>query len=168
MDDLAKRKPSPGGGSVLCLFLCTGLSLIEKAINYSFRTCDKSVNVKLKRQFFVLHNLRKKIYSYIDSDGYIFEKIIQSQGRKKAEYIEKSEQLVIEVAQTAKKVFFLAKKIESGIKMSIISDFYIGLHAVRIVFLGCVLNLEANHKIFGKKNRYINVFKNDLKKWQKF
>ena len=164
LDDLAARRPSPGGGSAVCLFFCTGASLIEKAIVFSISS--KTKDKKLNKAFREIKKLRKEIYPYIDQDGYLFDKIMSSNGEKRAEFIKQSTNLVILVAKSCEKVFFLAKAIESGIKKSIISDFYIGGKAIRLALFGCILNLEANYKMFGKKSKYTGCFKKLLKKWQ--
>ena len=159
LDDLGKPKPSPGGGSAVALIFCTGLSLIEKAINFSSPT-------KFKKQLKKLQALAKKIYPNIDKDGFIFAKIMSSKGKKRAQFIRQSQSLIIDLGCRAQEVFSLAKEIKSGIKKSIISDFNIGLECVRIALLGCVLNLEANQMLFGKRSKFIGPFKKSLKKWR--
>ena len=67
LDDLGKRIPSPGGGSAVCLAFCMGISLIEKAINYSLilKAKDlksKNKNKKLKDTLVKLVKLKKRIY----------------------------------------------------------------------------------------------------------
>lgn len=159
MDDLAKRKPSPGGGSAVCLAFCLGLSLIEKSVNYS----DIK---KFKKQISLLKALRKKIYPYIDKDADIFAKIMASKGKRRVSLIRQSENMIVELAEASKLVFSLAKALESGIKKGIISDFYIGLGLIKVALFGCIANLEANRKMFGKTSKQIGEFKKVLKKWQ--
>ena len=159
LDDLRKRKPSPGGGSAIALIFCTGLSLIEKAINFS----DPA---KSKKQLKKLQALSKKIYPNIDKDSLIFAKIMSSKTAKKAQFIRQSERLIIDLGQASLGVFSLAKEIESGIKKSIISDFNIGLECARVALMGCILNLEANERMFKKKSKFIGPFKKSLKKWR--
>ncbi|MCK5288112.1 MAG: cyclodeaminase/cyclohydrolase family protein [Candidatus Omnitrophica bacterium] len=173
IQDLGKREPSPGGGSAVCVAFCMGVSLIEKAVNYSInlKKNDKKTitqNKRLKITSIELHNLKKIVFPYIDKDGYIFEKIMKTKGEKKEQFIKQSESIIYDVATACENMFSLAKKIESGIKKSIESDFIIGLELVRTALLGCILNLEANSKIFGKKNKSINKLKKSLNKWQKY
>jgi len=168
LDDLGKRKPSPGGGSAVCLVFCAGISLMEKAINYSLPLTLKNSSAKLrkgklKKGLDKLNALRKKVYLYIDKDGELFEKIMREKGSKKAKFIKESEDLIVCVAQACKEVFFLAKGIESGIKKNIVSDFDIGLEFVRSAFSGCIMNLEANAKMFGRRNRHIKIFRKYLR-----
>jgi formiminotetrahydrofolate cyclodeaminase len=167
LNDLKKREPAPGGGSAVCLIFCTGLSLIEKAINYSLvpttkNLSDKKKNKKLKTALVKLDKLRKKIYPYIDKDGYLFEKIIYSRGQKRKQFIAASEKIIIDLGESVQKVFYLAKEVESGIKKSIISDFRIGLEFAKSALFGCILNLEANRAIFGRQNRFVGIFKKSL------
>lgn len=159
LDDLGKRKPTPGGGSAVCLIFCTGVSLIEKAISFSSFADFKK---KVKK----LQILRKRIYPYIDKDSYIFAKIMESRGKKRAQFIRLNEGLIVDLGRASLAAFSLAKEVESGIKKTIISDFNIGLECVKITLLGCIFNLSANEKMFGTKSKFINLFKKSLKKWQ--
>jgi formiminotetrahydrofolate cyclodeaminase len=163
LGDLAQRKPAPGGGSAVVLGLCLGMSLIEKALNYSI-----TKNTNFKKQIFLLKKLRCRITPYIDIDGEIFEKFMRADGKKRLLYLEKSSEIMVMVGKCCQGVFLLAKGVESGIKKSIISDFYIGLEFIRVALKGCIFNLEANKSIFGKSSKSINTFNSYLKKWRRF
>lgn len=159
LDDLSKKRPSPGGGSAVCLSFCLGVSLIEKAINYSLnknRTLSKSLKEFIK--------LRKKILPYTDLDGKFFEKILKERPGKRDYWLKKSEKIISDLGQAAIKSIYLAKKAESGIKNSIVSDFHIGCDLLKISLKGCIYNLEANSKLFGGKNRHIEIFNRFLNK----
>jgi formiminotetrahydrofolate cyclodeaminase len=160
LTDLAKKKPSPGGGSAVALSFCLGISLMEKAVIYSYK---KPLN-NLKQ----FRRLKAKVYPYIDKDSYLFAKIMNSRGKTRQKFIGQSEKMVVEIAKASQSVFLLAKGIESGIKKSIISDFNIGLKLIKVVFLGCIMNLEANAKMFKTKNKNIKTLKKALKKWPKY
>ncbi len=161
LKDLGKKEPAPGGGSAISLLFCLGTALIEKAINYSVAS-QKSLKVHLA----TLKNTRNKVSAYIDLDGEIFKQILQEKGKKKERLLEKSEKIVLDIAQKCIEEYLLAKKIESAIKKNIISDFWIGCELLKITLKGCVMNLEANSAIFGKKNKKVNEFKRVLKQWQ--
>ncbi len=172
LDDLAKRQPSPGGGSVLALNFCLGVGLIEKSIKYSVKLKpanekDKSLSKKLKIKARPLIALRKKAYSVIDKDAYLFNKIMVSKGKRRKQFIQRSENLISELIEYSGEVFSLAKEVESGIKNNIISDFKIGLELIKVTVLGSILNLEANQRMFGTRNKKIPKFKKQFKIWQK-
>ena len=157
LNDLSAKKPAPGGGSAAALSFCLGAALIEKAMNYS---SDKTP--ALKKEINVLRKLRNSIAGYIDKDGEIFAKFMKAEGKKRLYLLDKSNELVSSLGDACMKGLCLAKKVESGIKKSIISDFYIGLHFINISLGACVLNLEANSRVLGKNNKRIAIFKKAL------
>ncbi|MCQ9206012.1 MAG: cyclodeaminase/cyclohydrolase family protein [Omnitrophica bacterium] len=171
LSDLARRKPSPGGGSAICLVFCIGVSLIEKAINYSWvpkpeGVSKKTKNRKLKTTLSRLRKLTLKIYPSIDNDSIIFAKIMNSKGKNRLKFVKGAQQIIIDTAGACQAVFSLAKDVESDIKKSILSDFQIGSTLVKDVLLGCILNLEANQKMFGVESKDADSFRKVLKKWQ--
>jgi methenyltetrahydrofolate cyclohydrolase len=171
LDNVSRRQPSPGGGSVTCLMFCQGVSLLEKALNYSCTLNDKTQaaknkNKKIKKYVASLYSLRKKIYPFINKDGEIFEKVMNSKGQKRKLYIKRSEELIVEVAKACIAVFSLAKRCESDIKKSIISDFRIGKECVKIALKGSIMNLKANTELFNSKNKSLASLQKELKKWQ--
>lgn len=156
---LAAKKPSPGGGSAAALSLCLGISLLEKSINYSLQ--NKSV---LKSKITSLEKLKNKAFRYVDLDAEIFEKFMKAKGKKRIVFLNKSNNLVIDLSNTCLKAVNVSWGVESAIKKSIISDFYMGLDFVRVCLLGCVYNLEANSQILGKKPKALSTFKRALVK----
>ena len=162
VDDLAKKVHAPGGGSALCLVFCLGVSLIEMAIRFSRKASNKKLATALSK----LKALKNKVYSGIDLDSKLFDQIMRSKGKKRDFALKKSEALVVTVGKACEDAFLLAKSAKSGIKKGIISDFIIGLDLVRVVLKGCIFNLEANATLFGKRSKYITIFKRSLRKWQ--
>ncbi|MDD4954763.1 MAG: cyclodeaminase/cyclohydrolase family protein [Candidatus Omnitrophica bacterium] len=154
LDDLSAKKPSPGGGSAAALALCTGISLIQKAINYS-----TGKNLKQTAGKKSLARIKNKVLKYVDKDGEIFEKFITSSGKKKIAYLKKSNELVVDLGKSAISAIDISKGVESGIKKSIISDFYTGLNFVRLSLSACCYNLEDNSRVLGKTDKNIGVFK---------
>ncbi|MDD5195223.1 MAG: cyclodeaminase/cyclohydrolase family protein [Candidatus Omnitrophica bacterium] len=158
-DDLAAKKPAPGGGSAACLIFCLGVSLLEKAIRYSLTGEKITIFYRTKEVLAKLSALQKKIALYIDLDGEIFENIMRSKGRQRVLLLKKSEQLIVETAKACYGAFLLAKGVESGIKKGISSDFFIGKESLSFSLKGCIYNLEANKNIFGRPNKFIKIFK---------
>jgi hypothetical protein len=159
LNDLSAKKPSPGGGSAAALSFCLGIALIEKAMNYSSEKTPA-----LKKEIIAIKKLRNSIALYIDKDGEIFARVMKAKGKKRLYSLNKSNELISNLGYACIKGFCLVKKVESGIKKSIISDFYIGLHFISISLGACVLNLEANSRILGKSNKSTAVFKKALGK----
>lgn len=157
LNDISAKKPSPGGGSAAALSFCLGVALIEKAMNYSSNNSPA-----LKKEIIVMRKLRNNIVGYIDKDGELFAKFMKAEGKKRLYFLDKSNALVSSLGYACVRSFCITKKVESGIKKSIISDFYIGLHFINISLGACVLNLQANSKVLGKNNKCIAIFKKAL------
>lgn len=155
ISDLSARKPAPGGGSAVCLSFCLGISLIQKAINYSSdkdgRLKIKNNRIRAERYITALDKLKENVFLYIDLDGQIFSKLMQSAAEARKQAVKESQTLLVDTGKASLKAFSLAKEIESGIKKSIISDFFIGLEYIKLTLLGCIANLEANASIFGQE-----------------
>ena len=171
LKSLGSRVPSPGGGSALALVFCLGVSLVEKALNFSLKLknpqiTQKQTNKLIKAKINKLIKMRGKVSAYIDLDGELFSKIMINQGKKRENYLLLSEKLIVELADQAIVLRKLSKEMEFAIKSGIMSDFHIGIDCARIVLSGCILNLEANKKLFKTKNKNISIFKGYLKKWQ--
>lgn len=170
LDQLSQKKPAPGGGSAGCLMFCLGVSLIEKAARYSWDkegrwNCGK-VKISGRKYISQLTSSKEKIFPYIDFDGLIFSEALKSKGKQKLTLLKKSEKLVVDTGKACLNVFSLAKKGKSGIKKSIISDFYIGVACVKAALLGCLFNLEGNVDIFKRKSKYIDIFRKGLREWR--
>ena len=160
---LSAREPAPGGGSAVCAVFCIGVALIEKSIQFSLPESPR-----LKQYLELAQELRYKVQPFIDLDGEIFARVMRNRGKKRRDYLQECERLIIDVGRSCWQVFSLAKKIKSGIKKGMISDFDIGLDLIRISLKGCLGNLEANKRMFNIDTLYIGTFKDYLKKWRRF
>jgi len=149
--ELAKKNSRYGGGSTLCLAFCIGLSLLEKALIFSFED---------KKRINLLKNLRKKFLSLVDEDGKLFMSALKAKGKRRIFLINKIQKIIINLGVSCYNILIDFKSIEPNIKNSIKSDFYIGLDFLKLVLKGCIENLDANSKIFKiKRSKYIDIFK---------
>ncbi len=152
LNDLSRKGLAPGGGSAGALAFCLGISLLVKSVRHSLR---KNISLKKKNKLencvIKLLGLKQKAYPYIDKDGQIFSAIIKSKGVRREKKLEQGEDLINELIQFAHGAFSLAKEVESDIKSSIKSDFFLGIEFVKVSELSAQLNLEANKKMFAKK-----------------
>ena len=150
--ELGKKNSTYGGGSALCLVFCMGLSLLEKALVFSFED---------KKRISLLKKLRKKFLCLVDEDGRLFISALRARGKRKIFLINKIQKNIINLGISCYNIIIDFRNIEKNIKDSIKSDFYIGLDFLKLVIKGCIENLEANSKIFKiRRSKYIDIFKN--------
>ncbi|MCF7870625.1 MAG: cyclodeaminase/cyclohydrolase family protein [Candidatus Omnitrophica bacterium] len=165
LDDLAKNRLAPGGGSAGALAFCLGCSLIAKSINHTkSKEISKVKENKLNNRLDKILSFKKKVYFYIDWDGQLFSQMVKSRGKEKQKYLKKTTRLLKDLAQLSYKVFLLAKELDFDIKKSIKSDFYLGLEFIKVSLESAIFNLEANKKEKKGKNKYLQNLKNNLKK----
>ena len=76
LDDLAARKPAPGGGSAAALQAATGSALMSMVANYTignpkYKDCEKKAAEVLKKS----EDARKKLLGLIDADVEAYGKL---------------------------------------------------------------------------------------------
>jgi formiminotetrahydrofolate cyclodeaminase len=146
LQDLSKKMPHPGGGSVASLNFCLGVSLLQMALNFS--------SPDLKEVVKKLEKVKNEIFPFIDLDGEIFTKLINEKApAKKKKLLKEAQQLSFDIGKKCNKILTIAKKVHSKVKKSIESDFYIGLKLLETALFASLKNLEVNQRIFKVSNR---------------
>lgn len=81
LDDLAAKKPAPGGGSAAALNASIGVSLMEMVANYTIgKGKDKVREEKVAGALVKIENLRARLKDLIDADVAVYSKL--SKGMK--------------------------------------------------------------------------------------
>jgi len=76
LDDLAARKPAPGGGSAAALTAAAGVALIEMVCNFTIgKEKYKSVEERIKEILTLCVRLRKRLLELVDEDVEAYEKV---------------------------------------------------------------------------------------------
>lgn len=158
LTDLGSKKPAPGGGSAVALGFLLGLALAKKAINYSLGD-DKAKITKILQP---LDKLNSKILNYIDLDGKIFLKIMQTPKEKRKPLVEDSQNIIIDLGKSCCNALTILNSKEKLIKKCIISDYNIGKGFIVLALKGCLENLQANKLMFRVESRYNKIFKKYL------
>ncbi|MDD4294941.1 MAG: cyclodeaminase/cyclohydrolase family protein [Candidatus Omnitrophica bacterium] len=162
LNDLGAKKPSPGGGSAVCLSVCLGINLIKKAIVYSMD--KKPVSEKVLKQ---LADMHLRAYDGIDLDAELFARVMRTSGKERTKALGECEKLITDIARISISANNTALKLENKIKKCIISDLFIGRDFLRLALKGCVMNLEANSRMFNKENRNLKKIRDALTKWER-
>jgi formiminotetrahydrofolate cyclodeaminase len=165
LDDLAKKRLAPGGGSAGALAFCLGCSLIAKSINHTkSKGMPKIKERKLTNRLDKVLSFKKKVYPYIDQDGQFFSQMIKSRGPERRRHLKEITRLLKDLAQSSDTVISLAKELDFDIKKSIKSDFYLGLQFIKVSLESAIFNLEANSNQKKGKDKYLRNLKNISKK----
>ena len=160
LDDLARAISHPGGGSVSALSFCLGVSLLQMAFNFSQN--------KFKKIIKELDKEKDEVICFIDRDGEIFAKLIgEKQVQKRRKYLREAQKLSLDIGRKCNKIFSIAREVDSGVRRSVKSDFYIGLKMLEASLFSSLKNLEANQIIFKIDNtKKISLLRSYLKKFE--
>ena len=159
LEDIAKKTPHPGGGSCAALNFCMGISLIRMALTYSGGTSSNLT--------FELEELNREVFPFIDEDGNLFALLINAKDKlTKNELLQKVQALIVTIGNNCGKIEGLAGEINTKVKKSLKSDFYIGLKFIESALFASIQNLEANQNMFSVDNtKKIDCLKSYLKKF---
>ncbi len=160
LDDLAARRPHPGGGSCAALAFCAGISLIEMALAYS-----KLIPASEKKFF---EKAKSRVFPFIDKDGEIFAALMKEKkaGKKKV-LLGRAQKMICQLGCLCDEALARARKICPKINKGLNSDFYLGLKFLESALYASLLNLEANEKLFAVDNRcHIRQLKTVMRKYK--
>lgn len=157
LDDLAAKKPTPGGGSVAALVGAMGASLISMVANFSLgKERDFGEIKKLLSQS---EDLRKRLAVLVDQDVVAYRKVSSayklpsggsSQKAKRSKVIQDAlrEALAIpmEVCRLCHEALKLCGPLAEKGKVGLISDVGVGACLLEVAFQSAILNVEINLK----------------------
>lgn len=143
--DLAQRTPHPGGGSCGALAFCLGVSLLQMALEYS-GTQPQAVARDLEKT-------KEVVYPLIDEDGRLFEALMgeKDEAAKKL-LLDKGQALVCMLGDLCQTVLSRARQVETQVKRSLASDFYLGLKFLDTALFASLENLRSNQLMFKVDN----------------
>ncbi|MBZ0167544.1 MAG: cyclodeaminase/cyclohydrolase family protein [Candidatus Omnitrophica bacterium] len=82
---LAKKEPTPGGGSAAALTAAMGAALLAMVTRYSLgKGHPKSVDNKLDRHLTKAESLRKRLTELVDLDAQAYQLVVQARGQSAA------------------------------------------------------------------------------------
>ena len=149
LDDLAAKKPAPGGGSAGALSGALAAGLVSMAVNFSIGKCpsnEKKLKVILKQS----ENLRKKMSELVDKDVEAYKAVstVFKSSKANKEKIQKvlrnAAAVPLEIAQAGVEIMQLNRKLLPICNPRLISDIGVSLSlAYSSVEIG-MLNVKEN------------------------
>lgn len=79
---LAKKEPTPGGGSAAAMTAAMGAALLAMVTRYSIgKGHSKTVDNKLRRHLTKAEELRKKLTELVDRDAEAYQQVVKARGQ---------------------------------------------------------------------------------------
>ncbi|MCA9404350.1 MAG: cyclodeaminase/cyclohydrolase family protein [Candidatus Omnitrophica bacterium] len=82
---LAKKEPTPGGGSAAAMTAAMGAALLAMVTRYSIgKGQSKTVDNKLRRHLTKAEELRRKLTELVDRDAEAYQQVVKARGETAA------------------------------------------------------------------------------------
>jgi formiminotetrahydrofolate cyclodeaminase len=172
LDDLAARKPTPGGGSAGALAGALAAGLLSMAVNFSIGKNPKN-DKKLKTILKQSEKLRKKMGNLIDEDVQAYKNVwlafksLTATKAKKQSALKGAAKVPMQVAQYGAEIIKLNKKLLPICNPRLISDVASSLLlAGSAVEIG-IINIKENLAII-KDKKFNKAYRDKLQRFKKF
>ncbi|MCM8778642.1 MAG: cyclodeaminase/cyclohydrolase family protein [Candidatus Omnitrophica bacterium] len=155
LDDLADKKPTPGGGSAAALTSALGTALISMVCNFTigkqkFRDKEEEINKILAEN----ETLRQRFMELVDLDISAYEKVTQMRKlfkenkeiyeKKMQEAIREAVMTPLEVCQLSIQALKICKNLIDKINVNLISDLSVSTNLLQAGYQSALLNIEIN------------------------
>lgn len=152
LDDLAAKRPTPGGGSAAALVGATGAGLLSMVANFSKEEVVKKILQKTE-------DLRRELTELVDRDVAVYQKVsaayklpkekpVQKRKRSKAiqDALKEALTVPLEICKLCHEAIKLCGELAEKGNVSLISDVGVGVCLLEAAFQSALLNVEINLK----------------------
>ena len=152
LDDLAAKRPTPGGGSTAALVGATGAGLLSMVASFSKEEVIKKILQKTE-------DLRRELTELVDRDVAVYQKVsaayklpkekpVQKRKRSKAiqDALKEALTVPLEVCKLCHETIKLCGELAEKGNVSLISDVGVGVCLLEAAFQSALLNVEINLK----------------------
>ncbi len=123
LDDLAAKKPAPGGGSASALVGALGLSLLSMATNYTIgKKKYKDRESQMRKILSSTENLRKRLLELVDLDICVYRKFYESKGKLRDRVLKETKRIPRQIIKCCQKGFKLSSILVKRGNVNLISD----------------------------------------------
>jgi len=170
LDDLAEKKPAPGGGSAAALAGSLGASLLSMVCNYTVgKDKYKSVESQIKTILEKTESLRKRFLALVELDIKAYYKVSNSRKGPAKIYqrnLINATKVPLEACQLSVEAYKFCPFLASKGNKHLISDVYVAKELLKSCFKSAELNVKINLP-FLKDRKFVTRVNKTLKKLKK-
>jgi formiminotetrahydrofolate cyclodeaminase len=142
LDDLAARRPAPGGGSACALTACLGMSLVSMVANFTIGNPKyKKYEKRIKTILSASEKLRKEFLNLTDLDVLAY----------RSKNIRKAIEVPRRVSCLCLEGIRLCPELAGKGNINLISDVGVAAALLEAAFTGAYLNIKINFKYLNDK-----------------
>jgi len=144
LDDLAARRPAPGGGSAAALSGAIGCALLSMAANFTLgKEKYKKQEKEIKRILAQSERARRRFLELMDLDIVAYSAFSRAGDKKEKQKAKRQSQRVVrEIARLAYKAIDLSLPLAERGNVYLIGDVLAGAELLGAAFNSAVINIE--------------------------
>ena len=167
LDDLAAKKPAPGGGSAAALTGATGAALLCMVANFTIgKERYRRVEKEIKKILAQSEKIMKKLLELVDLDVTIYKKVAKNKKKSHALYQKSLKEATIvplNISRFSFQVLRLCPILEKKGNKYLISDVHVADALLRAAVKSAILNVEINLPYI-KDKKFVSEIKQQLKR----
>lgn len=165
LDDLAAKKPAPGGGSVAALVAALGAALISMVANFTVGK-EKYINVEeeMRETLSKSENLRLALEKLVDEDVKVYRKVSEAYKTSKEKdssviqvALKEAASIPLEICRLSADAMRLCPVLAREGNVNLISDVEVAVHLLSSAFLSALINVEINLKTIKDKEFIVEI-----------
>ncbi|OGX25962.1 MAG: hypothetical protein A3J51_01835 [Omnitrophica WOR_2 bacterium RIFCSPHIGHO2_02_FULL_45_21] len=148
LDDLAAKKPAPGGGSAAALAGALGCALLSMVCNFTIgKDKYKDIEKEIRKVLSQSERLRERFLSLVDLDATAYKQVIKSRGGISAIYqknLIRATRVPLEVCSLSASAYKLCPYLRNKANKFLASDVYVACALLKSSFKSGELNVIIN------------------------
>lgn len=148
LDDLAAKKPAPGGGSAAALAGALGCALLSMVCNYTTgKKKYKDVEKEIRKILSQSERLRKRLLSLVDLDAEAYAQVLKSHKGSPAIYqknLIRATKVPLEVCSLGAAAYKLCPYLRKKANKYLASDVYVARELLKSCFKSGEFNVIIN------------------------
>lgn len=165
LDDLAAKKPAPGGGSVSAMVAASGVALISMAANFTIsKEKYKHIESKMRELLSKSENLRSVLMKLVDEDVKVYQKlsdIYKASKRKDFPRVQKAlkeaASIPLKICRFSVEAMRLCPLLVKEGNANLISDIGVAVHFLNSAFFSAKIFVEINLKTVKDKEFIVKI-----------
>jgi formiminotetrahydrofolate cyclodeaminase len=167
LDDLAAKKPAPGGGSAAALAAALGAALLSMVANFTvgkdkYKQFEQEIKGALKKS----EKIRKNLLELVDLDVITYNKVAKNKKKSLALYqksLKEASLVPLEITKNSLEALELCPILEAKGNKYLVSD----VHVAKALLIGAIQSAVVNVRInlpYIEDKEFVSEIKEELKR----
>ncbi len=169
LDDLAAKKPAPGGGSVSALVAATGVALLSMVGNFTVgKEKYKGYEKEIKKILKLTEKILKNLLELVDLDVVSYKKVAINKKKSHILYqksLKQATNVPLKITQLSLQALKLCPILEKKGNKYLVSDVHVADALLHSAIKSAVINVRINLPYI-KDKKFVSGISRQLKSWR--